>query len=225
MYRVGRAPGAAIVSSLVTALGVGCGGTSGAMPDGASDAGGPTDADARFDAAYACMDATVSGDVSPSFPSAGLTCGGEVAVAGSSPFGVFAPKNVRAEVGYQDCQGLRIYLETGSITDAGDDRGQSLTIVIPYDGSLAVSAGATVTPQSGTLHLMGFLTSGASQGYEIPVTLEVTSADPIAAPDGGTSQSAVGPPGQITARIDADSGCGHIVGSFTAPYCGWMSCV
>jgi hypothetical protein len=148
-----------------------------------------------------------------------------VAVAGPTPFGVFEPKNVRSEVGFEDCQGLWVYLETGSITDAGDDRGQSLTLVIPYDQFLTVPAGAAVTPQSGTLHLMGFLTSGASQGYEIPVTLEVTSVDAIAMPDGGIVRADVGPPGQLTARIDADSGCGHIVGSFTVPYCGWMGCV
>ena len=157
-------------------------------------------------------------------PSGGLTCGGEVAVAGPTPFGVFAPKNVRSQIGYQDCQGLWIYLETGGITDAGDDQGQSLNLKIPFDQVLAQSGGA-VTPQSGTLHLMGFLTSGASQGYEIPVTLVVTSADTVSAPDGGALRPDAGPPGQLSARIDADSGCGHIVGSFTVPYCGSMSCV
>ena len=56
--------------------------------------------------------------------------------------------------------------------------------------------------------------------------MEITSADALFPADGGgATLDGLGPRGNVIGRIDADTGCGHVVGSFMVPYCSWFTCV
>jgi hypothetical protein len=52
---------------------------------------------------------------------------------------------------------------------------------------------------------------------QVRVKVGISAADPPWF-DGGAPTSVSGP---ITGRIDADTGCVHLAGSFTTPYCFW----
>jgi hypothetical protein len=188
-------------------------------PGGAARDGGPPetslDLGVVVDRAPVCADATAPDTVEAAMPSGLSTCGGEVAVGGTTPYGAFVATNIRAQLGFGDCAGLSLTLDDG----AGGDAGQTDATVLAL----------FVTPQSqswtGTYAGLGTITRGARRSGLVPAHVELTTADFVPTDGGSLSPGGVGPRGLLVGTIDVDTGCGHVTGAFSVPVCQWQTCI
>jgi hypothetical protein len=130
-------------------------------------------------------------------------CGGALGLAGVTPFGLFAPDAVSAEVVLPPQATLQITLAQDP------PAGPQLTFDVPGD---------PVTGSFGGVHdVAGFLESG---GVVMPVTVhaDVTSATLAAPPDGGAPDA-----GEARMTVTITTDCGAFSGTIDARYCGWQS--
>lgn len=194
-----------------------CGGSASPARDG-----GPADArdarqasDASPDVPLVCPDAAPLGTPDAATPMGPQTCGGEVAVAGLTPYGPFVARNVRANLGFLICEGL--YLAFDDEVD-----GAVTSDLITLDVALPVPD--LTKPLIGVFDVSASLGSPrAARG--VPVHLELLGGEAFN-PDGGTFPgSGLGPRGLLVGTIDADTGCGHVTGSFSVPICSWAGCI
>jgi hypothetical protein len=218
-----------VLVALLTAtsgLWLGCGRA--APPADAAGANDASDAgEARTDAEeieepLVCPDAAAIEDAAHDASSGPQTCGGEVAVAGLTPFGPFVARNVSSMIGYGDCPMLSLFFDDGE-NDAGFT-GIWLAVNLPYGGSLKTPSGTIRV--DGALNTLLSPTLGASR--TVPVTIEIGAADPLFDSNGRvavTAASDAGTAGRMTGTLDADTGCGHIKGTFSVPYCRANGCV
>jgi hypothetical protein len=178
---------------------------------GQPDGGGP-----RGDAAYEappliCADASPRDAATNEVPVGPLLCGGEVAVAGLTHFGWWAPRTAKAVMQLGACHGLAL-----SFGDAPPTDGPTLFVHI--------KEAKTTEAWSGTFQAKGTLVGGGNFQL-IPVTVEITSATALFGADAAApTMTGAGPIGNVTGRIDADTGCGHVTGTFSVPYCAWTTC-
>jgi hypothetical protein len=225
MTKPSQSGAGALLMTLVS-VGLGCGSSplsGGAHGDGdiAPGIDGAASDGRQANEVQVCTDATFSGDAGAYTPSGPPTCGGQVSVAGLTPFGLFVAENVWTQVNDGDCHRLGIFFE-GKGDGSGNAAGISLRITLPYE--------VPYDPQKsrvGTFHVDGFL-SGMGDDQPVSVTLDISAADALFRPDGTHLVAATsdhGTPGHITGRIDAVTGCGHIVGTFSVPYCSELACV
>jgi hypothetical protein len=197
-----------------------CGGVAGCSSrGGAAQDGGPpetsVDLGVVVDLAPACADAAAPDAVEAATPSGLSTCGGEVAVGGTTPYGAFVATNISAEVGFGDCSGLSLTLDDG----VGGDGGQTDATVVAL----------FVTPQSqpwtGTYTGWGTITQGGRRSGLVPAQVELTTADFLPTDGGALPPGGVGPRGLLVGTIDVDTGCGHVTGTFSVPVCQWQTCI
>jgi hypothetical protein len=137
------------------------------------------------------------------------SCGGELAVSGTTSSGTFAPTMVMTNILTGDCSPALEF----NITDGNGATSQSLTFSIPYDaagsGWLGVrSVGAGLSSGSDSVALNG--------------TAEVTALDqPL--PDGSTTPRF--PQGEVHVSISFQGTGASIQGSFVARYCNYLVCI
>jgi len=212
-----RRGGIGLVIALAVCDAGGCSGSaSPARDDGPADARGAPDAsDAALEVPLSCPDAAPLGTPDAATPMGPMTCGGEVGVAGPTPYGPFVARNVTASLGFAVCAGLFIAFDN-EVSGALTSDTIRLTIRLPVPDLSKPLIGVVDTNGSlGSPH--------ADRG--VPVHLELTGGEAFD-PDGGTfSFSGVGPRGLIIGTIDADTGCGHVTGSFSVPICTWTGCI
>ena len=209
---------------VAAALGLGCGrggltidgggrGDSSDAPEVGADVTGP-------DELLACSDAVVGGD--GAIVPGPQTCGGDVSVAGGTPFGPFIARNVSSIIGWGDCPRLMLFLDDGESTSGFT--GIWLTVNLPYDDPLKAPAGTIRV--DGSLYALPSPTTSVTR--TVPVTIEITGADPLFEANGRVPRAAegdAGTPGHIAGTIDVDTGCGHLTGTFAVPYCRAIACV
>jgi len=198
---------AIIVVALAAASANGCGG--GASP--ANDGGASDASDAAVDVLLVCADATPP-EAPATTPTGTPRCAGEVAVAGVTPFGPFVATNVAGDLRAGDCQGLSITFDDSI---AGMPRGDEIRVtvgvpvLIPYQSIVGIHDGTAFVASGPTTVVAG-------------ARVEITSGE-VYGPDGGLLPDG-GRPGPVMGRIDVDTGCGHVAGTFSAPVCSFFTC-
>jgi hypothetical protein len=218
---VGRPSAGPTLLLAVAALSLGCGRGGLTVDAGHADASDAADVGADVagpDELLACSDAVVGGD--GSLAPGPMSCGGDVSLAGLTPLGAFVARNVTVDIGSGDCPHLVLILDDGE--GASGFTGIWLTANLPYADPRAAPAG--------TMHADGSLYALLSPTREInrtvPVTIEIASADPPFDANGPRAVSVdAGVVGHIAGTIDVDTGCGHLKGTFAAPYCHAFACV
>jgi hypothetical protein len=199
----------------------------GGEADGALDSAVDSEGEAALDAAdesLSCEDAGSLGSGDTYASSGTATCGGEVSIAGPTPFGMFIAKNVSTILFDADCSHLWLTFDDGEDQTAGFT-GIWLNVAIPYDVPYD-----PLKSLVGTVHVTGFfnwfLPPRTSAERDVPVTLSISEADPLFQSGGLHAATADhGAPGHLAGTIDVDTGCGHVVGTFTVPYCREVSCI
>jgi hypothetical protein len=192
-----------VAVSFVATSACGCGGGGSPLADGRQvDA-----SDAAADLPLPCPDAAP-----PELPDAATidgraACGGEAAVVGVTPYGPFVAENASAELAAGGCHGLSIRFGDG--VGLGD--------------KLWVAVGIPVTdwnqPFIGVYDVTGFVES--QQGtLSVPAHVELTGGEAFRQ-DGGPAP--IGAP-VVVGRIDMNTGCGHVTGTFSMPICGVFTC-
>jgi hypothetical protein len=151
-------------------------------------------------------------------PDVAPLCGGDVAVTGATPLGPFVASSVWTRVGTEDCFGIMQFtLFTGAAQGPG---------LLPTGLGLYFSTNYNGGSWLGTFHATAGLSSADRQtSIGIPLTVQVTAADDPYSVDSGAATPPGPPQGQARVTIDGDTGCGHITGSFVAPYCEWIPCI
>jgi hypothetical protein len=168
-----------------------CGGAT-APPDGAAV---PAD-DGACNAAAPSVDGALEVGAPVDGPSG--FCGGAVALAAVTPFGVFVPDAISAEVAPPPGAKLQVTLAEAPPS------GIQLTFDVP-----AGASGGFV----GTADLVGFLESGGAV-VPIMVHVAVTSATAPLPPDAGMVT------GEASMDLTIDTDCGTFSGTVVARYCG-----
>jgi hypothetical protein len=210
-------------------MGLGCSSSANSVDGGNSDLHNMsevgTDAD-HPDDALTCPVVTAMNDAGGDQSPGPQTCGGEASVAGMTPFGTFVVRNVSSFVSSGDCDWLALTFDDGEDSTSGFTGiwlYVNLPYPVPYDPT---------KPLTGPYHVDGVLNALLSPTMSvtrrIPVTLEISAANPLFRADGGVLVAAVGDggtAGHIAGTIDADTGCGHVTGMFTVPYCRELECV
>jgi hypothetical protein len=139
------------------------------------------------------------------------SCGGEIAVAGYTPFGAFVPTSASARVGLLDCHGS-LFMNLYGTTPFGD---VILFIVTRYDQENH--------SWTGTFQVTATL-SVDSRTFDFPATVDITSADDVY-PEAGEPDGSGVPAGEVHVGLDVETSCGHITGSFVTRYCNWAVCI
>ena len=179
-----------------------------------------------MDEPLSCEDAGSMGDGATYSSSGAQTCGGQVSVAGPTPFGMFVAKNVSSVLYDGDCNHLWLTFDDGEDPNAGFT-GIWLNVTIPYDIPYDPRKSLVGTVQvRGSLNW--FLPPRTSAERSVPVTLTISEADPLFQAGGGVLHAATGDhgaAGHLAGTVDVDTGCGHVVGTFTVPYCHEAPCI
>jgi hypothetical protein len=132
-------------------------------------------------------------------PGAPRFCGGAIALAGVTPFGVFAPNAIASEVAPAPSAKLQITLAEDPPS------GIQLTFDVPGDPATGSFEGVHDVP--------GFL---EKDGVVMPVMIhaDVKLATDALGPDGGV------PTGEARLDVTITTDCGSFSGSLVARYCG-----
>jgi hypothetical protein len=206
--------GTGLVMALAVCGAGACGGGASAPRDGSpADAGDASDA--ALEVPLVCPDAAPLGRPDAATPMGPMTCGGEVAVAGPTPYGPLVARNVTANVGFFICEGLWIAFDN-EVNGAQTSDTIRLSVGLPLPD--------LSKPLIGVIDAQGSLGSPHAD-RSVAVHLELTGGEAFD-PDGGAPPlNGVGPRGLLVGTIDADTGCGHVTGSFSVPICTWASCI
>ena len=184
----------------------------------ASD-GGAHDArdalDAVTDVPLVCPDANPPDAPDASTSTGPMTCGGEVAVAGVTPYGRFVAANVVASLGSGDCPGLGIAFDDRIGGVSRDDEIVLSILMIPVTD--------VSTPFLGVFDAMGFVESKQTS-RNVHARVELTGGEAFDPNDGGSSRQDGGGYGLVVGRVDVDTGCGHVTGTFSVPICSSFVC-
>ena len=158
----------------------------------------PPDADATDDGACNAAAPVVDAarEVGPPLDGPAAVCGGSITLAGVTPFGVFAPDEISAEV--VPPPGAKLQVTVAESPPPG--------IQLAFDVPAGASGGFV-----GAQDVAGFLESG---GVVVPVMIHV---DVTSATDATADAGVVTGEAQMNLTITSD--CGAFTGSVVARYC------
>jgi hypothetical protein len=197
-----RRGGARLVVTMLVALSAAtCGGGANAPSDAGSHEA-PDAIDAVIDVPLVCPDANPPASPDAATPTGPLTCGGEVAVAGVTPYGPFVATNVTAFLGFGDCSGLSISLDDRVDGVTRNDEIEISILMIPVaDESSRSSACSTrrasyrASRRVGSRALM-------SSSRAVRRSPRASMAPPVetAAATGSSSDASTSTPAAVTSR-------------------------
>jgi hypothetical protein len=147
----------------------------------------------------ASLDAMLGSEVGPS------VCVGDVALAGVTPLGAFAPTGATGAIGASPRAGLTVLLAEDPKSPFS---GLELIFTIPWDAVAKTYVG---------VHEVSGLVFGGGTGVHASIVVDVTSATVPYEADGSRPAS-----GEARMTITVTTGCGTFTGALVAPYCSWQ---